>query len=140
DEDDAELEAMRQKVKEMEEEAVRLKQLQEQTQNEYKNAATAAASKAAKNESTKNETNIDTRSVYVSNVDYSTEPEELQAHFGGCGVINRITIPKDFHTKQPRGFAYIEFADLAGVENALVLNESMFKDRVLGVVKKRTNV
>ncbi len=40
----------------------------------------------------------------------------------------------------PRGsFAYVEFADAALVKNALVLNESMFRGRVLQVTAKRTN-
>jgi polyadenylate-binding protein 2 len=73
-------------------------------------------------------------------VDYSTTPEELQAHFQSCGTINRVTILCDKWTGQPKGFAYIEFAEASLVPNALMLNESAFKGRVLKVISKRTNV
>lgn len=32
------------------------------------------------------------RSVFVKNVDYSSEPAELKDHFKECGEIKRITI------------------------------------------------
>lgn len=35
---------------------------------------------------------VDSRSIYVGNVDYSSTPEELQSHFQACGTINRVTI------------------------------------------------
>lgn len=37
-------------------------------------------------------------------------------------------------------YAYVEFAEPSIVQNALVLNESMFRDRLLSVKEKRTNV
>jgi polyadenylate-binding protein 2 len=38
---------------------------------------------------------VDGRSIYVGNVDYSCTPEELQLHFQGCGTVNRVTILTD---------------------------------------------
>ncbi len=38
---------------------------------------------------------MDSRSIYVGNVDYSCTPEELQLHFQGCGTVNRVTILTD---------------------------------------------
>jgi RNA recognition motif-containing protein len=32
----------------------------------------------------------DARSIYVGNVDYSATAQELEAHFHGCGSINRV--------------------------------------------------
>ena len=37
-------------------------------------------------------------------------------------------------------FAYVEFADKSAVENALVLSGTLFKDRALKIITKRTNV
>jgi polyadenylate-binding protein 2 len=37
-------------------------------------------------------------------------------------------------------FAYIEFADAASVDNALILNDTEFKGRKLKVMPKRTNL
>merc|ERR1719460_3448620 len=83
---------------------------------------------------------VDKRSVYVGSVDYGSTPEELQEHFKSCGQINRITIHVDKWTGQPKGFAYIEFADEQSVQNSLLLNESLFRGRQLKVVQKRTNI
>lgn len=44
-------------------------------------------------------------SVFVNNVDFATEPKELQELFQSCGTIDRITILVDKHTGQPRGYA-----------------------------------
>jgi polyadenylate-binding protein 2 len=73
-------------------------------------------------------------------VDYGATPEEVQAHFQSCGTINRITILCDKWTGHPKGFAYIEFADIASVANAVSLNESLFRGRQLKVSAKRTNI
>ena len=60
---------------------------------------------------------IDSRSVYVGNVDYSVTPEELQAHFQECGTVNRVTILTD-KMGNPKGFAYVEFLEADAVEAA----------------------
>ncbi|BEI81662.1 hypothetical protein CcaverHIS002_0208220 [Cutaneotrichosporon cavernicola] len=83
---------------------------------------------------------VDARSVYIGNVDYGATPEEIQAHFQACGTINRVTILCDKFTGHPKGFAYVEFADPTIVQNALVLNESSFRGRIISVKEKRTNV
>lgn len=82
----------------------------------------------------------DARSIYIGNVDYGATPEELHAHFQSCGTINRITILCDKFTGHPKGFAYIEFAEEASVKNAEALNESLFRNRLLKVTPKRTNL
>ena len=45
------------------------------------------------------------RCSLLAQVDYATTPEELQAHFKDCGIINRITILCDTFTGQPKGYA-----------------------------------
>ena len=72
-------------------------------------------------------------------VDYGTKPEELQVHFKGCGVVNRVTILTDKFGK-PKGFAYIEFQDAESVANALLLSDTEFRGRTIKVTAKRTNV
>ncbi|KAJ3340374.1 cytoplasmic RNA-binding protein [Gonapodya sp. JEL0774] len=83
---------------------------------------------------------VDARSVYIGNVDYSTTPEDLQAFFQSCGTINRVTILCDKFTGHPKGFAYVEFADQNAVAGALMMNETVFKGRVIKVSAKRTNI
>jgi polyadenylate-binding protein 2 len=46
---------------------------------------------------------VDSRSVFVGNVDYGASPEEIQDHFKSCGSINRVTILLDKHTGHPKG-------------------------------------
>ncbi|WOO81357.1 Polyadenylate-binding protein 2 [Vanrija pseudolonga] len=102
---------------------------------------------------------VDARSVYIGNVsasgaheregkgegdsgqvDYGATPEEIQGHFQACGTINRVTILCDKFSGHPKGYAYVEFADPSIVQNALVLNESSFRGRIITVREKRTNV
>ena len=81
----------------------------------------------------------DSRSIYVGNVDYSATAQELEAHFHGCGSINRVTILCDKFSGHPKGFAYVEFGDKDSVQTAMALDESLFKGRQIKVVSKRTN-
>mmetsp|Transcript_56822 Transcript_56822/g.122871 ORF Transcript_56822/g.122871 Transcript_56822/m.122871 type:complete len:199 (-) Transcript_56822:51-647(-) len=122
---DAEIEEMQKKVQEMEEEAEKLK------------ALTDSVSDAGDGVDPEE---VDKRSVYVGNVDYGSTPEELQEHFKACGQTNRITILVDKYTGNPKGFAYIEFADEQTVQNSLLLNGSLFRGRQLKVTQKRTNI
>ncbi len=82
---------------------------------------------------------IDARSIYVGNVDYSATAQELEAHFHGCGSINRVTILCDKFSGHPKGFAYIEFGDKDSVQTAMALDDSLFKGRQIKVGSKRTN-
>ncbi|TMW61569.1 hypothetical protein Poli38472_012760 [Pythium oligandrum] len=140
---DAEIEDMKRRVKEMEEEAAKLSEMQSQVESQMgKNTATslsemhtagsaAAAAAAAA---------MDENSIYIGQVDYGSTPEELQALFQSCGTINRVTILCDKFTGQPKGYAYIEFATRDAVESALLLNDTMFRGRQIKVTPKRQNV
>ena len=123
---DAEIEAMKKRLAEMEAEAEKLNSAQDSTSDA--NGASSVPS-----------ADSDARSVYVGQVDYSATPHELQNHFKDCGTINRVTILCN-KWGQPKGYAYIEFVDEDAVKNALILNESTFKGRQLRVTPKRPNV
>lgn len=100
---DPELEAIKLRVKEMEEgktfrkqkfnnlipflEAEKLKQLQSEV-----NKQMIVGSPTSTSLSVEEKMEIDNRSIYVGNVDYGATAEELEAHFHGCGSINRVTI------------------------------------------------
>lgn len=66
-------------------------------------------------------------------VDYGATPEEIQQHFQSCGTINRVTILCDKFTGHPKGFAYVEFSDPSLVSNAMAMNESLFRGRLIKV-------
>ena len=126
---------MKSKVKEMEEEAEKLRKIQEQVEDSLQ--GDEAGGEGGGEDGATDE--ADARSVYVGQVDYSATPEELQEHFASCGTVNRVTIICD-RFGNPKGFAYIEFAETEAVEAAVVLNDSEFKGRQLKVTPKRTNV
>ena len=130
-EEDSEIEAIKRRLRQAEEDAARLTQMQAQVVSEIHSSGA---------EDFVNSAESDARSVYVGNVDFGATPEELQAHFQTCGTINRITILTDKWTGHPKGYAYVEFADPAHVANAMALNESIFRNRLLKVTTKRTNV
>lgn len=118
------------RMEEMEREAARLRELHSQLSNDSNN-----------DPSEEERRDIDSRSVYIGNVDYGSTPLELQQHFSSGGVVNRVTIPLNKFTGQPKGFAYLEFADIDGVNKAVAtLDGSTFRDRELKVCAKRTNV
>lgn len=125
--EEEEISAMKRRVAEMEEEAKKLREMQQTLDQQTADLADDKES-------------IDARSIFVGNVDYSASPEEIQAHFQTCGSINRVTILLDKFTGQPKGYAYVEFTEPSLVAQALVLNESLFKGRNIKVTPKRTNV
>ncbi|XP_021655984.2 polyadenylate-binding protein 2 isoform X2 [Hevea brasiliensis] len=129
-----ELDDMKKRLKEMEDEAAALREMQAKVEKEMNCAQDPAAttSQASREE-------VDSRSVFVGNVDYSCTPEEVQLHFQSCGTVNRITIRTDKYG-QPKGYAYVEFVEPEAVQEALLLNESELHGRQLKVTAKRTNV
>uniref|UniRef100_T1J1E0 RRM domain-containing protein n=1 Tax=Strigamia maritima TaxID=126957 RepID=T1J1E0_STRMM len=82
---------------------------------------------------------LDSRSIYVGNVDYETKAEELERHFVGCGAVNRVTILTNKFTGHPKGFAYIEFSDVDSVTMAMAMHGTLFRGRQIKVNAKRTN-
>ncbi|XP_031483955.1 polyadenylate-binding protein 2-like [Nymphaea colorata] len=130
-----ELGQMKRRLKEIEDEAGALREMQAKIEKEMgpgQDSSSAAATQASKEE-------VDARSIYVGNVDYACTPEEVQQHFQSCGTVNRVTILTD-KFGQPKGFAYVEFDETDAVQNALLLNESELHGRQLKVSAKRTNV
>ncbi|CAL9114258.1 unnamed protein product [Musa textilis] len=130
-----ELDEMKRRLKEMEDEAAALREIQAKVEKEMgavQESSTAAATQASKEE-------VDARSVFVGNVDYACTPEEVQQHFQSCGTVNRVTILTD-KFGQPKGFAYVEFVEVEAVQEALQLNESELHGRQIKVAAKRTNV
>lgn len=134
---DPELEAIKARVKEMEEEAEKLKQLQSEVNKQMTMGSPTGLTPAPMSIEEKIE--IDNRSIYVGNVDYGATAEELEAHFHGCGSINRVTILCNKVDGHPKGFAYIEFGNKDFVETALAMNETLFRGRQIKVNSKRTN-
>ncbi|NXS45172.1 PABP2 protein, partial [Balaeniceps rex] len=148
---DPELEAIKARVREMEKEDERLKELQLEAESRLivsseagtgcpwcNKAALVSAGLFPK--TTKEKMEVDQRSIYVGNVDYGGTAEELESHFNSCGQINRVTILCDKFSGHPKGYAYIEFEEKSSVKAAVELDESVFRGRVIKVLPKRTNM
>jgi len=135
---DPELEAIKARVREMEEEAEKLTQLQTEVDRQM-NLGSSPGVTSQLSMSVEEKMEIDARSIYVGNVDYGATAEELEQHFHGCGSINRVTILCNKFDGHPKGFAYIEFTDKDSVQTAMALDESLFRGRQIKVMPKRTN-
>lgn len=129
------LETIKARVREMEEEAEKLKQIQSEVDKQMSSTGPALPS----NLSFEEKMEVDARSVYVGNVDYAATAEELEQHFHGCGSINRVTILCNKFDGHPKGFAYVEFTDKDSVMTAMALGDSLFRGRQIKVMPKRTN-
>ncbi|NXO71442.1 PABP2 protein, partial [Phainopepla nitens] len=153
---DPELEAIKAKLREIEKEDERLKELQLEAENHLLMNSEAGMgcpwvlcpsvhdksllSTALFPLTTKEKMEADQRSIYVGNVDYGGTAEELESHFNSCGQINRVTILCDKFSGHPKGYAYIEFEEQSSVKAAVELDESVFRGRVIKVLPKRTNM
>ncbi|XP_051122910.1 polyadenylate-binding protein 1-like [Andrographis paniculata] len=131
-----ELEEMKKRLQEIEQEAGALREMQAKVEKEMNgtqdDSGDTSVILAEKEE-------VDSRSIYVGNVDYACTPEEVQQHFQSCGTVNRVTILTDKYG-QPKGFAYVEFVEAEAVQNATLLNETELHGRQIKVSPKRTNI
>ncbi|GBG67334.1 hypothetical protein CBR_g472 [Chara braunii] len=79
---------------------------------------------------------VDSRTVFVSNVHFGASKEALMNHFRQCGPIANVRIVLDSATGKPKGCAYVEFVSKEAAAQALQLNESTLLSRVIKVVEK----
>ncbi len=77
-------------------------------------------------------------SIYVGNLAYEIEREDLNEVFGEYGNVKRIHIPTDRETGRVRGFAFVELESEANEEKAIeVLNGAEWMGRDIKVNKAR---
>ena len=50
-------------------------------------------------------------SLLVRNISPDATTADLQRAFGKIGEVRDVYIPRDYHSQQPKGFAFIEYAD-----------------------------
>jgi RNA recognition motif. (a.k.a. RRM, RBD, or RNP domain) len=104
EEDEESLEKLQEEIARMEEEAARLsKETEAIATKEDTNGGGATDGTAAAAANAATTAARDACSVYVGQVDYSATPEELLAHFGACGTVERVTIVCDKFTGKPKG-------------------------------------
>ena len=77
-------------------------------------------------------------SIYVGNLSYEVNQEDLSEVFGEYGTIKRVHVPSDRETGRPRGFAFVEMESEANEDKAIeALDGAEWMDRELKVNKAR---
>lgn len=77
-------------------------------------------------------------SIYVGNLSYEVNQEDLSEVFAEYGTIKRVHIPTDRETGRVRGFAFVEMESEANEDKAIeTLDGAEWMDRQLKVNKAR---
>ena len=77
-------------------------------------------------------------SIYVGNLSYEVNQEDLSEVFTEYGTVKRVHIPTDRETGRVRGFAFVEMESEANEEKAIeALDGAEWMDRQLRVNKAR---
>jgi RNA recognition motif-containing protein len=76
--------------------------------------------------------------IYVGNLSFGTNEEELQELFGAYGQVASAAIIKDRYSGESRGFGFVEMPNRTEAEAAIAaLNGKDFKGRNLNVNEAR---
>src|SRR5947207_2395437 len=76
--------------------------------------------------------------LFVGNLPYDAAEEDIRAHFSAAGNVLNVFVPLDRETGRKRGFAFVEFNDLAQAQEAIRLfSNQSFKGRPLAVNEAR---
>jgi len=77
-------------------------------------------------------------SIYVGNLSYEVNQEDLNEVFAEYGTIKRVHVPSDRETGRPRGFAFVEMESEANEDKAIeALDGAEWMNRPLKVNKAK---
>jgi len=77
-------------------------------------------------------------SIYIGNLSYDVNKEDLSEVFTEYGSVKRVHIPTDRETGRVRGFAFVEMESEANEDKAIqALDGAEWMDRQLRVNKAR---
>ncbi|MCC0175571.1 RNA-binding protein [Waterburya agarophytonicola K14] len=77
-------------------------------------------------------------SIYVGNLSYEVNQDDLSEVFAEYGTVKRVHIPSDRETGRVRGFAFVEMASDAEEDKAIeTLDGAEWMDRALKVNKAK---
>ena len=58
------------------------------------------------------------KKLYVGNLPFTTTEGELRSLFEQYGGVDRVSVITDRDTGRPRGFAFVEMAEVSGADSA----------------------
>lgn len=67
---------------------------------------------------------------HVGNLSFEATADDISDLFSGCGVTN-VRIVEDKLTKAPKGFGYVEFETVEGLQKALDLSGTSLQGRTI---------
>ena len=73
------------------------------------------------------------QTVFIGNLPFNTDQNELQDAFGKFGIIAEINIPTNRETGRPRGFAFVKFETESAAQDALSMDGADFNGRNIKV-------
>lgn len=74
--------------------------------------------------------------LFVGNIDFDTNDDELRDLFSQSGTVELVSIPVNKMTGQPRGFAFVDMSSAEECDKAIEsLGGSSFKERTIRVSK-----
>jgi RNA recognition motif-containing protein len=76
--------------------------------------------------------------IYVSNLSFNVQDEDLRDFFTPFGEVTSAKIIMDKMTNQSRGFGFVEMSDDSAAQNAITgLNEGVVEGRTVKVMEAR---
>jgi RNA recognition motif-containing protein len=76
--------------------------------------------------------------LYVGNLPYETNEDDLQTLFAEVGAVETVTVMRDRDTGRARGFGFVEMGNEQDAQKAIdALNEKPFGGRTLTVNEAR---
>lgn len=78
------------------------------------------------------------KNIYVGNLDFKVNEDELRQAFAAYGQVDKVTIVTDRDTGQPRGFGFVEMTNDEEAEKAInAMNGYQLGARALNVNEAR---
>jgi RNA recognition motif-containing protein len=72
--------------------------------------------------------------LYIGNLSYNTNEEELRTLFAQAGTVESVEIIKDRNTGRSKGFAFVKMSNQAEAEKAIsMFNETLLDNRAIKV-------
>lgn len=71
--------------------------------------------------------------VYVGNLSYQVNEQDLKEFFGKYGHIEQVRIVRNYTSGRSKGFGFVSYRSTAEANNALAAHGQKYKDRTIVV-------